>query len=262
MLTIQPTGITQNSSKVLAFKGEDNLLDEETYNKKRSFYNNQKDECDEILNDQYVPEGMKKGVKICKIASEGILEGWAVTWAAAKGAKIAKSSVVKALNSKVAKGAGEIFKPLGKGIKEAGKNLRASILKGFNNFKESKFITNISKQLTKLETKLDKSSAGKVVVNIVKGIGKGFKAVGNGISTLAHKIAQPFKKLTYEKATKAGSTTLGVGSGIAGAYNAAREPEKNNEKTERNDRFKENTTDHDFADEVERYEQELVEDEE
>ena len=253
MLTIQPKFTQSVSNSVVTFRGDDDSLNEARYSKKRSYYQRQKEEFEEILNDQYVPEGMKKGAKVFKIASEGILEGWAVTWAATKGGKYLKSAFVKLANSKLAKGLKDILKPLNKGLKEVGKNFTKSASKNIDNIKQSSFITNMAKNLTKLEENLNKTGAGRAVVKTVKAIGKGLKATGRLIKKFAQKIAQPFKKMTYDKAAKATASTLGVGSGIAGAYSAARES--------KNDKVDDSIYDDDYATEVERFEQEIAEDE-
>lgn len=260
MLTIQPTGITNNNfSKHPVFKGEDNILDEQTYNKKKFYYANQKNECDKILNDQYVPDGMKKGVKICKVASEGILEGWAVTWAATEGAKFAKSSVLKAINSKFAKSTAKAMKPLKTGIQHSARNIGKSFTKGIENFKKSNFVTKVADKIDKAEKSLNKSAPGRLVVKFISGIGKCFKALGNVISTVTHKLVQPFKKLTYDKAAKATAATLGVGSGAAGAYNAAREEIIKDKAVKSNNNTSKNKAD-DYADEIDNIQEQLVED--
>lgn len=249
MLTVQPKFTNQSSYKT-SFKGESDLINEEKYNEKKSYYQNQKMEFDKIINDEYVPEGMKKGAKVFKVASEGILEGWAVTWAATKGGKCLKSGYLKAANSKFAKWATEMLKPLGKGLKKSSKNIKTSLLKGLENIKTSKLVTKTTNFFSKAEETLNKTKLGQVVVATIKGIGKAFKAVGKAISYIAHKIAEPFKKVTYDKATKATASTLGVGSGIAGAYSAARKESK--ETT--------SDMDKDFADEVEDFNENLAKD--
>lgn len=225
MLTVQPKFTNQSSYKT-SFKGDSDFINESKYNEKKSYYENQKSEFDKIINDEYVPEGMKKGAKVFKIASEGILEGWAVTWAATKGGKFLKSGYLKAANSKFVKWATEMLKPLGKGLKKSSKNIKTSLLNGLEKIKTSKPVTKTTSFLNKAEETLNKTKLGQVVVATIKGIGKALKTVGKAISSIAHKIAEPFKKVTYDKAAKATASTLGVGSGIAGAYSAARKETK------------------------------------
>lgn len=222
MLTVQPKFTNQSSYKT-SFKGEADFINEDKYNEKKAYYQNQKIEFDNIINDEYVPEGMKKGAKVFKVASEGILEGWAVAWGATKGGKFLKAGFVKAANSKFAKWASNMLSPIGKGIKKSANNIKTSFVKGLENIKTSKFVKNTSKKITKAEENLNKTALGKGLVTVIKTIGKGFKAVGKLISNIGKKIAKFCKNITYDKASKATASTLGVGSGIAGAYSAARD---------------------------------------
>ena len=216
MLTIQPR-FTQQASRAIPFRGNEEYLNEETYNQKKSYYQRQKEGFEEILNDEYVPDGMKKGAKVCKIASEGILEGWAVTWAATKGGKFLKSTFVKALNSKFAKWTAEMLSPVGKGLKTSAQKLMESLSNKTTNIKQSKFVN-------KLLENLNKTKAGQLVLNAAKTVGKGLKTALTFVKNLGQKIISPLKDLTYDKAAKATARTLGVGSGLAGAYSAARTP--------------------------------------
>ena len=247
MLTVQPKFTNQSSYKT-SFKGDSDFINESKYNEKKSYYENKKSEFDKIINDEYVPEGMKKGAKVFKIASEGILEGWAVTWAAAKGGKFLKAGYLKAASSKFTKRATEMLKPLGKGLKKSSRNIKISLLNGLDKIKTSKLLTKTTSFFNKAEETLNKTKLGQVVVATVKGIGKALKAVGKAISSITHKIAEPFKKVTYDKAAKATASTLGVGSGIAGAYSAARK--------ETND----TASNKDYADEVEDFNEDLTKD--
>ena len=216
MLTIQPR-FTQQASRTVQFRGNEEYLNEETYNQKKSYYQRQKEGFEEILNDENVPAEMKKGAKVFKIASEGILEGWAVTWAATKGGNILKSSFIKAANSKFAKWAAEMLSPVGKGLKTSAQKLMESLSNKTTNIKQSKFVN-------KLLENLNKTKAGQFVLNAAKTVGKGLKTALTFVKNLGQKIISPLKDLTYDKAAKATARTLGVGSGLAGAYSAARTP--------------------------------------
>lgn len=216
MLTIQPR-FTQQASRTVPFRGNEEYLNEETYNQKKSYYQRQKEGFEEILNDENVPAGMKKGAKIFKVVSEGILEGWAVTWAATKGGKILKSTFVKALNSKFAKWTAEMLSPVGKGLKTSAQKFMESLSNKTTDLKQSKLVN-------KLLENLNKTKAGQFVLNAAKTVGKGLKTALTFVKNLGQKIISPLKDLTYDKAAKATARTLGVGSGLAGAYSAARTP--------------------------------------
>lgn len=248
MLKVQPTNIMHSSSRTPSFKGGDIGIDEQTYNEKKNYYTKQNREFDEILQDQYVPEGMKKGVKVFKIVSEGILEGWAVAWAASKGAKFAKSGINKIFNSKTLETFAKITKPLRKGIADTGENVKTHIVKLGTKIKNSEFVTNLSEKAANITEKMQNNSVGKFTLKIGSGIKKCFQALKNTITTVAQKVADSFKKITFEKATKGSAATLGVGAGLAGAYNAAREDFIKNEKDNTNrfsdfDEFENNSVD-------------------
>lgn len=218
MLTIQPN-FTHFASKKVSFKGEyDNFTDEQ-YNAKKAYYQNSMNDFDTLLKDDFIPDKLKKPLKYGKIAAGSLLEGWAVFWAANKGTGFIKNSFVKSANSQLAKEIGDITKPAKKGLREACSKLSASIKNGMKNIQKSKFMTSISNMIEKL----DKSTVGHALVSVVKGIGKAFKATGNGIYNITVK---PIKKLNYDKVANATSTTLGVGCGVAGAYSELRKPDE------------------------------------
>lgn len=251
MLTIQPR-FTNQSSYNTSFKGDNDFITEDKYNEKKNYYGNQKLEFDKIINDEYVPEGMKKGAKAFKVISEGVLEGWAVAWGATTGGKFLKTGLLKAYNSKFAKWASKMLSPISQGIKKSSKNFKTSFSKGIENIKTSKFVKNISAKLTKAEESLNKTTLGKALVTGIKYIGKAFKAVGKVISMIGSKIKAFTKNMTYEKASKATASTLGVGSGVAGAYSAAREEIKK-DKSEKDIR-----SNNDYTDEVENFNENLA----
>lgn len=205
MLSIQPNQISQTASKYQTFKGSSCVLDEETYANRRSYYENQKHECDELLEDQYLPKGFKNAVKVGKVVSEGILEGWAVAWAATKGAKFSKNIGLKVIDSKFAKNIAKMFGNLAEFVK----------------VKSSPLTKKLGENFETVINKLDTNKYGKYVVKGLKAINNGFKAVKAVVTTVLEKLG--VKNFTYEKATKATATTLGVGSGLAGAYNAGKE---------------------------------------
>lgn len=233
MLTIQPK-YTQHSPVVLSFKSAEDTA-EQRYETKTKYYEKQVEEFDNMLKDKHTPSSFKKIAKIFKVISEALLEGWAVMWGASKGAKIIKTSVINETTSKVAKEAKHIFSPLLKGLKKTASNITTSMSKGIDNLKQTKFATNLSEKMTKLTEKLDGTTVGHYIVKGLRAIGKFFKAVGRLITLGAKKVAEPFKKTNveavYDKVSKATATTLGVGAGAAGAYNAATRPEDSEKKT-------------------------------
>ncbi len=236
MLTIQPKVVNlYPKMNQTSFKGGEAAAldidnDEALFEKKTQYYKHQINEFDKSLNDKYTPSSFKKVIKIFKVVSEALLEGWAVAWGASKGSKIIKSTVVKEMNSKTAKGLEEVLTPFGKKLKKAGLGIGTAIKNGFQAIKTSKFVTSAGEKLHNLAERMNKNSIGKYVVKGFEYIGKAFKFAADLVTAGYKRAAQLFEGKTasqiYDKATKATSTTLGVGAGAAGAYNAATGKEK------------------------------------
>lgn len=218
MLTIQPN--FRNTS----FRGESALIDKATYEEKQRYYTQQKREFEEIINDEHIPETMKKGAKVFKVASEGILEGWAVAWGASKGADMMKTGMVKASASRTAKWAKNILKPVGKMLVKAGENISKFVSENIDKLAKSEFVQ-----------KLDGNKFGHYIVEAFKGLGKLLKYANEGLKNLWTKVAGKSDGSTYDKAANAVSKTLGVGAGLGGAYNAARAPKKAEQKSVNDD---------------------------
>ena len=208
MLTIQP-----NFTRNTAFKGEKTLVDQETYEAKKKYYQDKQREFNEILDDENIPEGMKKGAKICKVASEGILEGWAVAWGASKGASMLKSPKVMKFFTKLTKMAKPVVAAIGKGFKAIG-NFAAEKV---DVLAKSKFVE-----------KMDANKFGHAVIEGVKKLSKGVKYICGTAKDLFLKYTGKLSGDTYDKVAGATSKTLGVGAGLGGAYTAARGGDKPN----------------------------------
>lgn len=208
MLTIQP-----NFTRNTAFKGEKNLVDQETYEQKKKYYQDKQREFNEILDDENIPEGMKKGAKICKVASEGILEGWAVAWGASKGASMLKSPKVMKFFTKIGKLITPVFEAIGKGFKSLNKFASGKI----DTLAKSKFVE-----------KMDENKVGHVVIEGIKKLSNGIKYVCDNTKDLFLKYTDKLNGDTYDKVAGATSKSLGVAAGIGGAYTAARGGDKPN----------------------------------
>ncbi|MBR1425573.1 hypothetical protein IJ579_08425 [bacterium] len=199
MLTIQPNFVTKTSMRPV-FTANDSLLDEDYVNEQRDFFEQQRDNFDQIIEDDYVPGWVKKGAKVFRIISEGILEGWAVAWGATKSAKFVRSSSTKAVESGFYKGAKNILKP----IKES-----------FGKFVSGKWKALMStefmlKRSNEINEFLEKNSVGKAINSFIQGI-KGKYG----------KLVEKTKDITFDQVTNVTAGTLGVGSGAMGAYNSA-----------------------------------------
>lgn len=261
MLTIQPNVVTYSNKRPVHFRANENGvagsffdgdITEDLYNEKSNFYKSQIREFDKSINDEHTPDFMKKVLKGFRIVSEALLEGWAVAWGASKGSKVIKSSVVKNVEEVAGKHAQEVLTPFGEKLAKGFKKIGKVLSKWVEKFKNSSFALAFSEKLAKITEKMNQNSVGKYIV-------KGFQAVGEGIKAVVNFITKPFKGAkvseVYDKATKATSTTLGVGAGAAGAYNATA---KINEKDNQSKVADENYDDvaNDFADDYELAEEE------
>ena len=233
MLTVQPN-FTNYSKPAVSFRAKDAQLDEnESYFKSKvDYYKQQAKEFEKLAQDQDTPKGFKKAMNVFKIVSEALLEGWAVAWGASKGCKILKSSFLKGADSKFVKHAKEVLKPLKAGLKDSGKKVGELFSSVVDKVKTSKF----ADKFTKFVDKMRENKVGKYVVQGFEYVGKAFKYIGSLIKSGFEKLAKPLREKPageiYDKAAKATSTTLGVGAGAAGAYNAATNADQRKEAAE------------------------------
>lgn len=204
MLAIQP--ITLNSTKNASFKG---IYDsQESYEKERRYFENQGREFDGIINDNNIPEGMKKPFKLARIITNGIVDGLAVGWAVMAGANSCK----KAAGSKYAKNISSAVKPIAEGFVKTLKNFGGMITEVFQKIKDNKYAQKVSA----LYDKFANSKYGKPVIEFTK-------KSANVVVEFAKTIINAVKGVTYDKASKTAAGVLGGGSGVAGAYATARE---------------------------------------
>lgn len=234
MLSVQPVSVaTSQKVRNVNFGNRSSFTvetpDDENYNKKTKFYEKQKNEFENIINDEEAPEILKKMGRFFKVVSEALFNGWLVAWGASKGAKFVKSSVASGLNSKAAENLKTFAKPLGEKFTTLSGAVAGGIASVGERIKATNVYTNISKKLTNLAEKLDGDKYGQYVM-------AGLRFVGSGVKSVLKLIAKPFEKLAekvkgaefdkaYDKAAKFTSTTLGVGAGAASAYDEAVHPE-------------------------------------
>lgn len=232
MLTVQPKFANYVAPKAISFKAEEAEMSDDSYREKVNFYKKQSAEFEKMSNDSSNPESLKKMMKGFRVASEALLEGWAVAWGASKGSKILKSSVISGSKSKFIKGVKDILRPIYRGIKSSGKKFVEKYHKTIESIKTSKF----AKKFGNFVEKMRKNPVGKYIVKGFEYTGQALKYVGKMIKSLVKKAGEPFKGKTkseiYDKTTKAAANTLGVGAGVAGAYNAATGADKRQEKAD------------------------------
>lgn len=235
MLTVQPN-FTHRTSVRPGFKGLDDEINDGFIDRKKAEYRAQSRECDELIDNEYVPDAMKQGVKGCKAVSEGVFSGWAVAWAVMQVAKFGKKSAAKVADSKITKSIIKTLNPAKEGIAKAFKNINKNISKKYADFTKSDFAT--------------KNIIGKGLAKILAGAVKICDSINTKISTFKN-------NMTFDKVAKATSATVGTGAGIGSAYKSARDEFSKDE-----DKVKEHNknVDDNYADEVENFEQRMAED--
>ena len=201
MLTIQPN-LADRSVRQVTFRadaGSDNRL----YEEKTHYYEKQVKDFEDALENKDTPETLKKIIKVFKVVSEALLEGWAVAWGAKKGSDVIKSPIMKGVNSKYVKGAGKVFKNIGEGLG----SVASVVANAYRNVKASKFMT--------------ENSLGKVIAKGLDYAESAAKYVGKTLSGIFGPVKEAKFENIYDKVTNITSKTFGVGAGAAGAYNAA-----------------------------------------
>ena len=216
MLSISPQ-FTANLNGRPAFKGLGEGVDYESLSKdKVDFYKQQTQELEDMANDTLTPKPAKKLLHGAAVISAALLEGWAVFWGASKLSKVAKIGLMSFKDGKIYAKVKNMFKNTGK-IKSAVSSVVNFAKNNVNKLRNSNFA---------------KTKTGDIVVKVVnalikagKAVGKGLKYVGKGLKAVGKFIYKPVEKhgaeKVYDTVTKGVATTLGVGSGVAGAYSAS-----------------------------------------
>lgn len=250
MLTVQPKFSSYAVPKEISFKSgiDDDFSgpkSEDFYKEKVNYYKRKAAEFADMSNDTSNPDFLKKMMKGFGIISEALLEGWAVAWGTSKGAKILKSSIVSGYNSKFVKSAKKVLKPLNNGFKASKDKLNEVIKETANSKTARKFKIFVHK--------MSKNPVGKYIVAGFAYAEKALKYVWGLITDNYGKLTELLKGKSrgeiYDKATKVASSTLGVGAGVAGAYNAATGADKRNAKNEIDNEIEDENEDYNLIDE-------------
>ena len=203
MLTVQPISYSNRKSIQPAFKG----WDKDSIEEDKNFFTRQKEEIDEIINDDYVPEGMKKPLKFFSMAANAAVSGLAVFGSALAISAFFKKTGAKFVSNETLQKGINKAKPIAEKLSKFTKDLGNKILAGLNLLKETKFGKNVSN----LYEKFTKTPFGKKFAEYAdKTLSK--------VSELTKKVLTPVKKVTYDKVSTATAAVLGTGSGLAGGY--------------------------------------------
>lgn len=182
------------------------------YNKKDvdndiNFYKEQVEELDEFINENYIPDKMKKPFKFFRTIANGAIDGLAVFGSTLMLASFVKKSGAKLNSNKFVKNAVEKTKPLAKKVPEAVSFVKEKISTLFDKLLKSSVYQKFA------DTKLGRRIIADTSVLTVKG--------EDAMSTAKKSIdkaIEPIKNINSDKAVKGTATVLGIGSGITGAY--------------------------------------------
>ena len=223
MLTIQPKISNYSAPKALNFKGTATFPDEDDYYKEKvDYFSKQAKEFNTLAEEESASTPFKKIMKGLGVVSTGILEGWAVMWGASKGAKFVKSGFMKAVDSNFAAKAKQILSPIKAGFSKSAEKIKEVGANAINALKEAKPLKYVAQKAKDFSQWVNSKSVGKVM-------GKAFNAIGKAIRTVVNFVKKPFVKVKeaydansaeqiYDKTSNVLAKTLGVGSGVTGAY--------------------------------------------
>ena len=193
MLAIQPVSVSSNY-KNPAFKQSWTKQDVED---EIGFIRGQVNEINEFIDDNVVPEKIKKPFKFFRVIANAAIDGLAVFGSAIMLSAFVKKSYGRIVSSKVV--TNKINPMMKKGSQAINENL-------------DKAIDKLTK--TDLYKKIIKTKIGKEIIG--------------DTTVLTVKAENATKKINIDgnKITQYGAGVLGVGAGITGAYEATIEPEE------------------------------------
>ena len=205
MLAIQPISVSNSSTAKTvrpSFKG----WDKESADAEKDFFEQQRQELDNLINDDNIPDKIKKPFKFFRVIANGAIEGLAVFGSVMMLAGLLKQTK----SSKVAEGLADTIKPMGKKVAQGAKS--------------------ITKVVSDLIQKAAKTKQGEQVINTYKKYAGTMKAKRKLVvlrkyyrsaKAVLNKILKPVKNITADKITKGTAAGLGIGSGLTGAYEAS-----------------------------------------
>ncbi len=186
MLTVQPVSMNTNFQKV-SFQRNDRQAFEDD----REFFEQQKREIENLIDDNRLPGGMKKFLKVANVVTDALIAGFTVACATIASATCGKNTFNKLAGNKMVKSAVEGFGPMGEYASKSFKTMKhyaADFVRKIFGKEKGQKIVNFAK-------------------NVIKTVEKFFKKLN------------PFKsEESFDKATTKTAAGLGVGAGAASAY--------------------------------------------
>ena len=186
MLTVQPVSMNTNLQKV-SFRRNDRQAFEDD----REYFEQQKREIEGLIDDNRLPGGMKKFLKVANVVTDALIAGFTVACATIASATCGKNTFNKLAGNKMVKSAISGFGPMGECA--------------------SKGIDSLKHYAADFARKIFGKEHGQKIVDTAKTIIKTVKDF--------FKKLNPFKsEEVFDKATAKTATGLGVGAGAASAY--------------------------------------------
>jgi len=186
MLAIQPVSMNTNPQKV-SFQRSDR----QSFEDDRDFFEQQKREIEGLIDDNRLPGGMRKFLKVANVVTDALIAGFTVACATIASATCGKNTFNKLVSNKMVKNTIAGFEPMGE---YAGK--------GFGKLKHYS---------ADLVRKLFGKEKGQTIIDYTKKTIKTAKDFFKKIN--------PFETTDkFDKATAKVATGLGVGAGAASAY--------------------------------------------
>lgn len=179
-----------------------------------------KDQFGDLETDSNLPSPVRKFAKGMKIISGAVVTALGVIWASKKAGNLTrsayKSKAVQSALDNIKNTADKVEKPVKDIYNKAADKIKLLIDNLTTKFKE----TNIGKKVFQKQEQLKNTKFGKIVNSAEAKLTKGFAYTKKELSEIK-------KSITFDKINDKTADVMGVGAGIATAYDLARE--NNNE---------------------------------
>lgn len=206
MLGIAPISLNNPVKVSPSFKGhtKDSIQDD------IDFYKEQVEEIDQFLQEDYVPEKVKKPLKFFRMIANGAIDGLAVFGSTMMLSGFVRKSGARISSNTQVKKVQKFIQPALDLIPKGYTNLKGALLKGLDRLVKTDAYQKF------LSTKIGKRIMTNVAILAVKS------------EDLATKLTKPIKEINADKVTKGTAAFLGIGSGVTGAYETTLDDKEHN----------------------------------
>ena len=184
-----------------------------------NFYKEQVNELEQFLNEDHIPDKMKKPFKFFRIIANGAIDGLAVFGSTLMLASFIKKSSAKISSNKYVKNTVEMAKPLAEKIPTAITFVGEKFTGLFDKFLKSSIYKRFA------DTKIGKRIIADTSFLYIKG-----KDMKSAAEISINKATEPIRNINKDKAINGTAAVLGIGSGITGAYETTMRDDIKNEE--------------------------------